>query len=257
MALKINGFRVWIVISLTSLLVWVTYWLRADWVNFIRYLQDPNYAYVVRLGFVFWAAHVGITCSFIAVLLGILACSLMFGFSKPFRKVKNLVITALILESVYFLSLLPSVPYLMNRFEANALAISYLVQVFFAVPFLLTLVFGITRNYNSTIPSKKSLLKYGSLALLGFTVALWANAAFRWADMVYAGGLDFLTSGIRSVGFFDAAIFMTLAVAFASLGSYFAIKQRAPSTIKWLGLALTMIGLYYTVYLVYAAYVMP
>jgi hypothetical protein len=109
------------------------------------------------------------------------------------------------------------------------------------------------KKYNG--PARKpSLLKWGGIAFLGFTGALWANAVLRWFDMLFSpqGGTAFLFSGIRAWGFFDAVIFMSLAVAFAAFGCYRLVKQGEGSAVKLLGLSLAMVGLQYVIFLVYA-----
>ena len=256
--LRSKSVKLWILISLGSWLVWVTYWLKDDWVIFINYFKGEHYAtnYVRFLGADYWVTHIGLNALFIALILGLFSCALMWGFSKPFFRIKSLFVAALVLGTIYFLSLAASGFWLMRSattFTSNPLGVDYLLQPFFTVPFFLILAFKVQRY--TGLGSRRDLLKYGSFAFVGFTIALWANAVIKWSSKISTGGLTFLLSGVRTVGFFDAAIFMSLAVLFAIIGSYKLTKQKSVLTSKWFGLSLTMVGVHYAIYLIYSTYV--
>jgi hypothetical protein len=99
------------------------------------------------------------------------------------------------------------------------------------------------------------MLKWGTIAFGGYITALWINSIFRWIDMLLIEGVGFLTSGIRAIGFFDAVIFMSLAVIFAVMGVRYNGKEIEVVARKWIGLSMVMVGLHYVIYLVYSYFV--
>ncbi len=70
--------------------------------------------------------------------------------------------------------------------------------------------------------------------------------------MVFAGGLDFLLSGIDGLGFLNALIFMSFGVIFSVVEAFSLAKQKIGSAKRWLGLSLAMVGLHYVLYMVYS-----
>jgi hypothetical protein len=165
------------------------------------------------------------------------------------------VAAAVFCASLYYLGFVPSVYWLARPgtiVYSPFLAAAYLLQILLTVPLFIVLAVKV-KNYND--PARRpNLLKWGGIAFLGFTGALWANAVMRWFDMLFSSqnGAAFLFSGIRALGFFDAVIFLSLAVAFAAFSCYRLGKQNASSTLNWLGLSLAMVGLQYAIFSVYA-----
>ena len=239
--------KLWLAITLFSLLVWLSYWLA----------KTPSLpaSYISNLGIVFWAGLIGQVAFFVGAILGLVSIFLLWGLSKPFIKIRGLVAAAIFCAGLYYLGFVPSVYWLTmpsTGIYSPFLGAAYLLQVLLTAPFFIVLAVKV-KNYNG--PARKpGLLKWGGAAFLGFAGALWANAVMRWFDMLFSpqGGATFLFSGIRALGFFDAVIFMSLAVAFAAFGCHRLVKQSAGSTGNWLGLSLAMVGLHYTIFLVYA-----
>ena len=99
--------------------------------------------------------------------------------------------------------------------------------------------------------NKKGFLKWIGFAFVGYIVALWSNSVFRWFDMISTDGLSVFFTGIRAIGSLNAFIVMSLAVLFGVLGAHYLLDKQK-TAIKWFGLALTMIGLHYLIYLVYS-----
>lgn len=239
--------KLFLAITLFSLLVWLFYWLA----------KTPSLpvSYISNLWIVFWAGLMGQVALFAGAVLGLAGMFLLWGLSKPFMRIKSLVATAVFCASLYYIGLVPSAFWLMNPgtiVYSPFLGTAYLLQVLLTAPFFVVLAVKV-KKYNSPA-GRTSLLKWGGIAFLGFTGALWANAVMRWFDMLFSpqGGAAFLFSGIRALGFFDAVIFMSLAVAFAALGCRRLVKHNVGSAGKWLGLSMAMVGLHYTIFLVYA-----
>ena len=250
--------KVWVVVSLLSLLVWVTHTLRPSIEYIFNVGQSVTEAYVSFLGIVFWAGHVGLDARFIGAILGLVSVFLVLDRAKPFSKIKNLVAAALLMEVIYFLSLVPTVEYtirLGSILGAGTLYLSmaYLLQIILTVPFLTILAFKV-KNYGNS-QQRQSMWKWIGIAFVGYIAALWVNAVFRWFDMISAEGIMFLLSGSRAVGFLNAVVFMSLAVAFAVVGAYSVTKQSKIYWARWFGLALVMVGLHYVIYVVYSYFV--
>lgn len=254
--------KICILAVLLSLFVFNFYWVIDSYRIFFNYLAGEPEAllYVTRGGLSYWMAHVGLTARFFAVALGLTAVFLLWVKAQPFSKVKGLVAAALALEGIYFLGFFPSALMLMKprfiegipgpEFQTLFLGAGYLLQVVAATPFLLFLAFKVYRSGNPL--QKPNLRVWAGAAFAGYIAALGINAVFRWLDMVSLMGLPFLLTGIIAVGFLDAVVLMPLAIVFAVLGVHRLSKQKVGPALRWFGLALTAVGLSYTIYVVYS-----
>jgi predicted RND superfamily exporter protein len=70
--------------------------------------------------------------------------------------------------------------------------------------------------------------------------------------MISADTLRFLFQGIRVVGFLDAILLMPLAVVLAIVGAFRLIQQENRSAMVWIGASLAMVGLNYSIYVIYS-----
>ena len=249
-----RSLKIWITASLTSLFVYNAYVTRGSYQIFFGYLMHEPEAtgYVNMTGIVFWAGHLGLTARFIGLLLGLAAVFLLWVKAYPFSKVKCIVAAALFLEGVNFLGLLPSAWWLMNPDSpvyTPFLGADYVLQALLIVPFLFVLAFKV-KNYDGGSLGHE-LRKWAAAAFAGYVTALGVNAVFRWLDMLSLQGTVFLT-GIVAVGFVSAVVLMPLAVIFAFAGAISWAKSKARFAMTWAGAALTCVGLYYAIYLVYS-----
>ncbi|MCW4045904.1 MAG: hypothetical protein NWE94_10375 [Candidatus Bathyarchaeota archaeon] len=237
----------WLAITLVSLIVWLFYWLS----------KTPSLpaSYISNLGIVFWAGLIGQVALFTGAILGLIGIFLSLSLSKPFAEIRSLIAATVFSAGVYYLGFLPSVYWLTRPgtiVYSPFLGAAYLLQALLTAPFFMILALKV-KKYNDPA-QMPSLLKWAGLAFLGFTGALWANAVMRWFDMLFSpqGGIAFLLSGIRALGFFNAVIFMSLAVVFAAFACHRLVKKNTGSATKLFGLSLTMIGIQYALLLVYA-----
>jgi hypothetical protein len=244
-----RSIKILITISLLSLLFWIIYWLIPSFHHFNNLILGLQDQYTNREWY-FIPAHFGLIARFIGTCLGLLTAFFIWIKNKPFSKVKNLVTTSLLMEATYSISLLPSFWSLFSTFRATTLGIAYFLQILFTAPLLVVLALKI--HYYYAHQNKLNILKWSTFTFAGYVAALWINTVFRWIDMVFVEGFSVLTSGIRAIGFFDAAFFMSLAVIFAAMGARSHEKQTEVAIKRWIGLAMVMIGLHYLIYLIYS-----
>jgi hypothetical protein len=244
--------KILITITLFSLLLWTTYWLIPSFHHFFNLILGLPDQYTNREWY-FIPAHFGLILRFLGVLFGLLSTYFIWIKNKTFSKIKNMITASLLMEAAYHISLLPSFWSLFSTFRATTLGIAYFLQIIFTAPLLVTLAIKIHQNNIQDINPK--ILKWSTIAFGGYITALWINSIFRWIDMLLIEGVDFLTSGIRAIGFFDAVIFMSLAVIFAVIGAMYNENEIEVSARKWVGLSMVMVGLHYVIYLVYSYFV--
>ena len=217
---------------------------------FANVLQDVRY---VRLtGAVFWLGFIQLGGRFIAGSLSLATAYFLWAKGKPFLKVKNLIALSLFLEGLYFLLWIPSVWFLLRpSFVANLpLAINYILQILFTVPFLWVLVFKVATYRERS--QKPTLLKFVAVAFVGYMAALATNEVSRWTSMISAETLKFLFQGIHAVGFLNAILLMPLAVVLAIVGAVRLFQQKEYSAMMWLGASLAVVGLNYVIYVIYS-----
>ena len=247
------GVKISVVASLISLFVYNGYILRGSLVILFGYLSNisGDVAYVMFVGYAFWAGYVSLIGRLISLILALISVYLLWVKSWPFPLVRKLVAASLVLEGINFLGLVPSLWFFFRPAPVSfpiSLGIGYLLQILFTVPFLWALAYQVMKYQNDS--QKTRLLKVGALAFVGYIVALVANEVSRWASMISISSLRFI-EGIRAVGFFNALLLMPFAIVFAVLGAFRLYQMRERSAMKWVGVSLVVIGLNYTIYLIY------
>lgn len=246
--------KIFIAATLISLIAYVTYILNGSFTILFGYFAGvhQDISYVRMTGPVFWLGFVQLGGRFIAVILGLAAAYLLWVKKIPFQKVNKFVALALILEGLYFLLWIPSVWFLLRPgFVANLpLAINYILQILFTVPFLWALVFKMTTYRERS--QKPTLLKFAAVAFVGYVAALAVNEVSRWTSMISAETLKFLFQGIHAVGFLNAVVLMPLAVVLAIAGAVRLFQQKKCSAMMWLGASLAVVGLNYVIYVIYS-----
>ncbi|MCX8151379.1 MAG: hypothetical protein N3D85_07785 [Candidatus Bathyarchaeota archaeon] len=247
--------KVWLAASLFSLFIYTAYWTIKSYERLLGFIfkVPEHYLYVTTLDGVFWAGHIGLTARITAVLIGLTALYLLWIKQKPFSKIKPLVISALFLESINFIGLLPSALWLLRPdtfIYSPSLGIGYVLQILFTAPLLSTLAIKL-KNHSSTDDTPR-LWVFAAATFAGYISALAANGLSRWAGMISVDNVAFLLEGNRAVGFLNAVILLPSAIAFAVLGLYYATKLRTKSMIKWFGTSLAMMGLHYIIYIAYS-----
>ena len=169
--------KVLLAASLLSLMVYVAYILNGSFTILFGYFANvhQDVSYVRMTGPVFWLGFVQLGGRFIAGVLGLAAAYLLWAKGKPFLRVKNLIALSLFLEGLYFLLWIPSVWFLLRPGFINnlPLAINYVLQILFTVPFLWALVFKVATYRESN--QKPVLSKFVAVAFVGYVAALAVN----------------------------------------------------------------------------------
>lgn len=247
--------KFWVFVSLCSLLIWIGRLVPDSlgrFYNLVFVSWDYYYRAVVG-GWMYSLAAIGIIARLTAVIIGLVVLLLVWRNRRSFFDVKRWVATALCLESLYYVLLIPSPIWLFALAIQSRISytfgVSYVLQIAFTAPFLAILAVKVFKQEKTA--DKLQVWKWGGLAFCGYTMALWSNSVLRWVDMVSAAGVSFFFTGTSAFGALNAFVFMSLAVVFAVFGVFGLLKRRE-SAKKWLGLSLLMTGLHYTLYVVFA-----
>jgi hypothetical protein len=248
--------KVWIFITLCSLLIWTANWIPSS----LSRIQDFVFGGLsLRFGWMYiWMEVSGATAiivRFVGVLIGLLILFLLRDGAKRIFEVRKWLTSALILESLFYaMSGFPSGIYMMGSGyggQYRTLGVSFFLQFLFTTPFLAILAIKVYR-YKQDSNGFKSW-KWAGVAFVGYIAALWASSVLKWFEMVAAEGIAFFSVAIRAVGALNGFVFMSLAVVFAIVGAFSLVKKKR-SAMRWLGLALAMVGLHYLVFVVYSYY---
>lgn len=254
-----HGVILWLFITLCFLLGWITYWVPAAIYRFFSFDGIPWSEAIKTYGLFFMvmelSASIGMLLRFVGVFLAILALKefwphYVWNRDKHFFDVKNLIAWALVLEASYFGLLLPSgiLMFGFNNFQSLGnllLGIDYLLMVFLTVPFLLILAI---KAYKTKSEGFRAW-HWTAITLVAYITVLWTNSVLKW---FVVDGFSFFSSGINVLGGLNSLLLMSLALIFTVIGAYYLAKQNFDSTLKWLGLAFTMIGLHYIIYVLYS-----
>lgn len=246
----------WISVSLLSLLVWILRWIPESFVRFynIVFISWDYYPRVLVRGSMYTIATMGMISRLFAVILALSTLYLIWRKKTDSFSVRKILAASICLEGIYYASLIPSILYLFaltwtrNSLFYGILGFGYFLHVTLTFPFLTFLALKLYRN-KSGLEDFQSF-KLIAITFLGYIVALWANASFRWIGLALTEDLSFLWMESTSLLAWNAIVFMTLAVVFASYGAFYLSKKKKRA-IKWVGLALTAVGLHYLIYLIY------
>jgi hypothetical protein len=198
---------------------------------------------------------VSIIVRFIGILIGLLIVFLLRDGTKRIFEVKKWLTSALVLESLYYALVgFPSGVYMMGSGyggQYRTLGVSFFLQFLFATPFLAVLAIKVYKYEKN--PNGFQSWKWVGVAFVGYIAALWASSVLEWFEMVAIEGIAFFSVAIRAIGALNGFVFMSLALVFAVVGAFSLVKKKR-FAMRWLGLALTMVGLHYLVFVVYSYY---
>lgn len=257
--------KVWILITLCCLLAWLIYWVPSSIDRFFGFHSVPWGDILQREGGlmfmlmeVFGGMEILLRC--VGVLSGIIAVLVLIrNRAKGLFDVRKLVVLSLLMESCFFLLLLPSGFVLLGFGGSGAigavltsilLGVDYFLMILVTAPFLAVLALKLYRSN----PTKKVFQewKWVGLSFAGYIIGLWANSVIKWFDMIFAEGFSFFALGIRALGAINSFVLMSLAVFFSIVSAYLLAKERLESAMKWGGLALALVGLHFLIFVIYS-----
>ena len=241
----------WILVSLISLLIWIFRWIPESFIRFynIVFISWDYYPRVLVRGSMYTVAAIGMVSRLIAVILAIWGIYKIWRIKNYSFSTKKILAVAIGLESIYYASLIPSILYLFalgstrNSVFYSMFGIGYLLQVILTFPFLLILAIKLYKSSSDTFNSPKLV----ALTFVGYIIALWVNSVFHWIGLLVTQGPSILF-GESSILAWNALILMTLAVISSIIAGLYLSKNRVPT---WIGLALTLVGLHFLIYLIY------
>ena len=258
--------KIWIFITLCSLLAWILYWIPSSIDRFFTMDGTPWNFILQNFGEMFiimeMSGAIGMLIRFAGVILAIFSLLLIMRNTKKFWEIKNWAVSALILESVYFILLLPSSLFLFGfgrKFGEDTfipgltslvLGGNFLLIVLLTAPFLLILAMKL-HKYDGGGTGFKSW-KWISITFVSYIASLWVNSVVKWFEMVNAERLSFFAIGVRSLGAINSFLLMSMALVLSIGGALSLFKKDFNSASKWLGLSLAFVGLHYLIFVIYS-----
>ena len=96
--------RIWVLITLCSLLAWIVYWIPSSIERLFNLYSMRGTMYVIME----LSGAIGMIVRLTGVIMGILSIFFLIRNTKRFLEIKKWVTSALFLESIYYILLLPS-----------------------------------------------------------------------------------------------------------------------------------------------------
>ena len=253
--------KLWILITLFSLLTWTGYWIPSSIDRFFGMDGRPWNIIIQNGGTMLFmmeiGASVGTFFQFAAVILAVATLIFLIKKTKTVLDARKWIASSLFLESTYYLLLVPSVLFMMgvgNNFNRNPslsfLSVDYLLMVLFTAPFMVILGLKVYK-YKGAAEGFMSWT-WAGVAFVGYVASLWVNSVIKWISMVSLEGLAFFFSGIRSIGALNALILMSSALFFSGLGAYALSKKNFSSALRWIAVTFVLIGLHYAIFVAYS-----
>ena len=256
--------KIWILICLFSLLAWTIYWVPSGIYRFFDFNGNSWDVVIQNRGLIFavmeLSAAAGMLVSFVGLIFGIVALSEfwpknVWNRNKSILNAKKWVVSALALEGFYFALLLPSGLRMVGfgrdgPLRFSLLGIDYLLMVFFTLPFLTISAIKIFKLKDNN-DSFRAWIWVG-LTFVGYIASLWVNNTLKWIDIVFREGFGSLFIGFISLGALNSLILMSLALFCAIIGAIFLGKKDFGSAAKWAAITLILVGVHYSIYIVYS-----
>ena len=248
--------KVWIVVALCSFLAYVFYWLYGAlaYPYYLTYGDLPeNFASLTVLIATDYVLPVtGNILRFIGIVLALLSAYLVWGPKpKPFSNVKKRTAVALLFEGIYFFSLLPLNILFVVYVGPLPLFVGFILQALLVSALLPVLSLKVWRYKETT---EASVLKWASVAAVGYLAGIWIVNVFRWLSMTEISDIGFVLSESPSLGLINSVITLSLSLIFAVAGFYtLSKKENRRLSIRLFALALIMLGLHFAIFILLSA----
>jgi hypothetical protein len=246
--------KVWIVVTLCSVLAYNFYWLYSALVNpyYLSYGDLPENLLQLLIATDYMLPVIGNIFRLIGVSLALLSLYLVWGPKpNPFSNVKKKTAVALLFEGIYFLSLLPVSILIVFYLGPLPILTAFILQALLVSPLLTVLSFKIWR-YRKT--AEETVLKWAGVAAIGYVIDIWIINVFRGLSTINIEGIGYLISDGTSLSFLNSIITLSLSLIFAVAGFYTLQKKgnKRLST-RLIAIALIMLGLHFVIFIFYSA----
>lgn len=212
-----------------------------------------------------YAAFLGLVFRFVGGFFAVFCAIIIFRSEiNPFLITKRKLPVILFCEAAYFLSLVPSVVFLLF-FSAlpvlsNLLLSAQLtIQVLLVVPCLVIL--GLRLRSDRVVEvGFQSFKKWFVLLFVNYLVALWVSYLLKWlelfngAQLTLSTVLAWLIENSRLVSLLNTTCVFSAAVIFALVAAKYTMNKGALKAIRWWGLSSFFVGLFYLFYVLYCLY---
>ncbi|WNZ29880.1 MAG: hypothetical protein IAX21_03195 [Candidatus Bathyarchaeota archaeon] len=190
---------------------------------------------------------IGLIFRFLGSILALHVVNLVWRKeTHKFSELRRKISLGVFMEIVYLISIIPNFIFI-TMIGTPVILGSYIIQTFLTIPFLFILRRKI--NNNTQNPFGLEIKKWMALTFVTYSAAIWVNHISRWFDMSLIGGIPMLLDALNPLGFFNAAIILSLSVIFAVIG-FVRIKQNSILS-KWFGASLTMLGLHFIILVIF------
>jgi len=244
--------KLWIIVTLCSLLGYVLWWFYSS----IRVVQEtlivpsPVGAWWIWVDPIL-SGLVGNILRLIAVSLALLSAYVVWKpKSELHSSVKKYIALALLCEALYYFCALPINILILGAGIAPILMLAFTSKILLVSP---TLAITSRKIWSHKQSDGKKLLRLISIASTIYLASIWINNILRWVSMTEGAGTGTILSGINLLGFLNPIITLSLSLLFAIAGFYIRLKNgKIKLSTKFFALSLIMIGLHFTLYLLYA-----
>jgi hypothetical protein len=199
---------------------------------------------------------IGLAIRFTGAVFALFSIVLIFRSGTVFSSnVKKNISRALLLEGIYFFSLIPAIIYLLSFSSLPltsrlCLSTALTTQIALISPTLILLSRKFAKS-NLENPAT-SINKLAIFACLSYVVALWVTYLLKWIEMSALEGLNWLLSYPMEIAFTNTIITFSLAVSFAAIGTWLAItKSNSGNASKLWGIAAILFSTHLIIFVAY------
>jgi hypothetical protein len=166
---------------------------------------------------------------------------------------------ALLINGVYFLTLIPVVYFLLNysalpTISNRLLSLNQVTEIALMSTFLVYI--GLKIRETGFVVNSASFWRLVGLAGAAYTVAILIIYMSKWTEMMAVDPYLFTALSARIIGFMNTIIVQTLSVAFAVAAVVaMHLKRFSSKTSLLWGLALVFLSLHTVIYTVYCAFI--
>jgi hypothetical protein len=213
-----------------------------------------------------YSAFLGLIARAIGGIYAVLvAYQLIKAQNNFFIKIKGKLLIVLICEAVYFLSLIPSIFFLLGFSALSLLSNLFLsaqltIQVLLVVPCLVMLALKLRKTVVVETAGLQVLLKLSAVLFLSYIFVLWLSYQLKWlelfngAQVSFSTVLEWLIENARLLSFLNATIILTAALFFAILGTKYVVNLKTVKAVKFWSFSAFFVGLFFVFYVTYCVY---